>query len=1017
MTYLTRLLLGVLLTSGFYLTAQIPAFRSDVLDVNQQPSLRLHFSVRHYYPLDDSAFFFNFDNWDPNPLQFFTGKQLDTVIVDGTVNGRVYNRYAGGFLAYRNDGSSASSRTYHLDPVTYDTVALADTYLQVRHVFPDGRRLLEGSRELYAIGDTPASLISLNAHVAYLSTKRVGLGEHFFFEAYNGTYVTDGTPGGTLRLTEATPSYSHTYVPVDGRVYFKDRDSLHVTDGTPEGTRVLTFGHLPEGQRPAVLAAPFATANGPVFLGRSDARGEYYYYLDPETDQFQPLVATSDWQPVTNDSIAIFRQRSDVGRSILITDGSPAGTRELIYLELEDIEKESWALSKIDALEDGTLYFKTSYTTSPLHWMLPPGGKPRTFVLPEGLSRTYPAFWATRTTLYLTVPDGVSRGVWRHDPATLGFERLTDLKPDFGRMELSDGGILQNVNDGMYDADERCLIYYRGKTKLVNGYRGASAQGARLSLKQVGDTLFGISTEAQVGEAIVSIDLATGKQRVIRDLFPHTRSSEPYRLAGTERAAFFQNEGLFYGSGRGSEYEVLLSDERVSVTDLPGRGFALLRSSGNREWYFSDGSKSGTVKIPSPAIRPTTGLAVLSGDAYYLGYRNIDSKRVRLALIKISGESGESSEVYATEMDAAQLTYRRTIEIVSNGAFLYFTFSTDGDQWNVWRSDGQPEGTGVHTELPDGGNLHPYDLHGGKGFVTYHTRQVEDLDGERRQFLIREGEPTAEIPDYGGWSEGKPVHVAGMTVFFTENGLVGLPDGSITERPLLSCEACSPGQLTVINDTALLYTARSADREVGVYRLNPYTASSTLLVTGLKGNVRDHKPLVRLGELLLIDRSSNSNYYSTNELKLINVLTGESVDAAHNQSVHDLRNIVKAGNRFLYIQDDWIYGKEVFAITFPEISVPKSGTVGTTAEPRNHLAVGLFPNPTAGNVTVDLPIGGEYGYYLLGLRGELLARGTWQGGEQPLRLSGLPAGTYLLRVRDLRSGARSTQRILLQGSR
>ena len=1019
MTHLTRFLPATLLLAGFGLSAQIPAFRSDVLDVNQAPNLRTHFNVWHYYPLEDSAFFFNFDSWDPNPLQYFTGKQLDTVVVEGTINGRVYDRYAGGFLAYRNDGTYESSRTYHLDPVTYDTIPLADTRLEVRHVFPDGRRLLEGALQLYVINDTPGSLTALNASVAYLSGNLLGIGERFLFESYNGTYVTDGTPGGTLRLTDAVPAYYSTYLPIDGRVYFKTRDGLYVTDGTPEGTRELTFDHLPEAQRPTVLTAPFATANGPVFLGRSDARGEYFYHLDPDTDTFQPLVAANDRQPVTNDSIAIFRQRSDVGRSILITDGSPAGTRELIYLELEDIEKENWGLSSIDVLEDGTLYFKTSYTNTPLHWMLRPGGSPRTFAMPEGLSGTYPAFWATRSTLYLTVPDGVSRGAWRHDTATLAFERLTDLEPDFGRMELNDGGILLCVNDGMYAADESTLIYYRGQAKIVPGYLGASVQGRRppwgsLSLKQVGDTLFGISTEARAGEAIVSIDLNTGKQRVIKDLFPYTRSADPYRLTGGQRAAFFQNDGLFYGSGQDAEYEVLLSDERVSVTDLPGRGFALLRSSGNREWYFSDGTKSGTIKIPTPTTSPSTELVSLSGDAYYVGYQGVGPNRIRLILTKVSGLTGESSEVYATELEGTSLTYRRNLGLASSGTMLYFTFTTDGVHWNVWRSDGTREGTALYTELPDNdAALHPYELAGGRGFVTYHTREAEDYEGEKRHFLIREGEAIAEIPAYGGWYQGTPVRITGMTVFPTGNGIVGLPDGSTTERPLLSCEECYPGQLTAINDTTVLYTAYSGYSEVSLYRLNPGSAISTLILTGLKGNVQDEQPLVVLDHILLIDRASNPGYYGTNELKLVNVLTGESVDAAHGGSIHDLKTIVRAGNRFLYIQDDWTYGKEVFAITFPDLPVPKSGTVATRNQSRNGLSVDLFPNPTHGAITIDLPAGGDYAYRLFGLRGELVQQGTLQGGPQPLQLGRMSAGTYLLTVRDTRSGASSSRRLVL----
>jgi len=76
--------------------------------------------------------------------------------------------------------------------------------------------------------------------------------------------------------------------------------------------------------------------------------------------------------------------------------------------------------------------------------------------------------------------------------------------------------------------------------------------------------------------------------------------------------------------------------------------------------------------------------------------------------------------------------------------------------------------------------------------------------------------------------------------------------------------------------------------------------------------------------------------------------------------------------------------------------------------------LGVYPNPTADHITLDLPknIGETYEVQITSVSGKLVRRMTLHGNAPQLDLHGLPAGTYLLQVRG--ANTQLVQRLIKQ---
>ena len=105
-----------------------------------------------------------------------------------------------------------------------------------------------------------------------------------------------------------------------------------------------------------------------------------------------------------------------------------------------------------------------------------------------------------------------------------------------------------------------------------------------------------------------------------------------------------------------------------------------------------------------------------------------------------------------------------------------------------------------------------------------------------------------------------------------------------------------------------------------------------------------------------------------------------------------------------------------------EVIVRLAGTLPGTAaacltanrpDPRNSLDVAVYPNPTAGSVTLEVPSAPDGGsWQLYDLQGRPVARGAFASFRTEVGLDGYPAGVYFLRV--LTAGGEAVRRVVRQ---
>ena len=999
------------------LTAQIPSFVTAPLDVNAKPNYQAGRGLEAFYPTSETSFFFQFGSTGAVP--HFNGSSLDSIQL-GDAWVRLHGRYAGGYLIHRSEGSVYSDRTYHVDTISLDTVALADGHLELRHVFPDGRRLLSTEHALYSIDRTPESLFELPRRLENSMGDFAGLDSLFVYLSYDGIYSTDGTGEGTVRLLEENYADLASHAKVNGRLYFLAEGTLYASDGTVGGTYAYTFDHLPVSDQPNSVYSPFATATGPVVYGRSKGGEGLYYYLDQATDSFRPLVKAATSSPFKDDSALIFRQHPSMGDDIMISDGSPEGTRVLISVDPQEVVQENWHVGPAAVLEDGTYHFTTNYGEAYLWWTVQRGKAPVATLYPEVLRLNTLTTITTHSAVFYSIRNGDESGVYHFDRAQNQFERLVDKPAGFGFMPLKEGGLVLHLSDDGYPRKFSTLIYYHGRMRVEEGYLGAFTQqnygvDHRLPFIEKDGALLGISATAAVGEAIISYDLATGETEILRDLFPHSLSAKPKKLMAGERAAYWENEGKLYGSGKQGEFAYLFDGSFVEVCPVRGRNLSILLLRDANEWYVSDGTHEGTKAIAPPEFEPISNVISQSGDAFFLGRRSAGGGRQDFALIKLSISDATFSIIHLQQVYQQVLSFERPLTITSSDLNVFFPFVDDRAKWSIWKSDGTAANTRSAITLPiDDYRLHPFDLQGGNGIINYYVRLADaPLAGKRYFWHHDRAERTVEYFPAESVYYSNPVRIGNQVLYPEGGSIMAWSEGANESTVLMSCGTCFPAQLTAVNDNMIVYTAAAENYARSVWKLHS-NGTSTMLVDKLRHNMPSDRPLPVWNEFLLAPRQSGGDHLTYEELTLIQVPTEERAVVTAPTRNHDIFDVITAGNRFFYISDDDIYGEEVFALFFPEYPTLESGIVGITKAITQQLSVDVWPNPTTSAVTIELPAMGLYACTVVDALGKVIAITSLRQGSNLLDLTGYSAGVYFVRISDKQNSAAVTKRVVVR---
>jgi len=991
----------LLLTASVAAFAQFPDYRVHALDLNTEPAVGQD-DVPHFYPADGDRFFFGFDFLEPNPELFFTGERIDTVLRDGSINGRVYGEYAGGYLFYYNDGEFQES-TIHIDPVTYDTTTLAPHRLTVRHVFPDGRRLLSGNGRLFVIDDTPESLDSIGEFFSDFSVADASFADRYIYRRGNATWVSDGTAAGTLPLGDFSAGDSGKYVAIGERLYINDRrGGLYVSDGTAAGTAAVDLGPLAVDGRVPSVSNPRRLNGRLVFT----ANGRFYAVAGADDELTDLAPFQNNFYVAQSDSLLVFRGGPDAD-DLWVTDGTTDGTRELFDFSARNVEREDWAVLPIAALADGTLYFETFEAFVNALWVLTPAGELTEIQIEGQVFGAENFYYSSDNELFIFLR-GDTKGLYKH---VAGEDGLTRLANFFNRgnnvphVILDDGLLIQGGPEDEF-GQTYTILHYAGTTTRYSFPIGMnnSSRGEPAAF-QTGDRLVGLTVDRSVGEAVFELDLPTGEYEVIKDLFPNTFGSDAANLMAGSSAAFFTGNGNnHYGTHRLNRFDRLFNlNDRVEVVGLPGTEFNILYvPASERPMWLTNARAEGTEIVTPQGVELLSNIVALNERFYYLAGTE-DGERYRYRLMRFNPFTRAHTVVNETILPGSPSAQRPTL--ASSGDHLYFPMISALTGISVWRSTGYADGTeffGLASNEDQG--IYPYAFTSGDGFVVYRAGPSP----QEIQYGVIIREAVGDQLAVAGLSDTRGGDVArvGDRLVLTAGGtLLVVPDAETAATRLVNTPD-GPGELSAVDDERLVYTTGNSSNNGQLWRYDFAAGEATLLLDALKSN-RRRDGIAVLDTLVLIARQWQGESGGFDELRLLNVNNGASL-LVPDSNLHNIRTVVTDGERFLYHDtEDFTYGNEIFAVDFSgdfPVSVPDTE--------ERLLEVTVFPNPAGEWVRLKLPEGERYAVAVFDLTGRRVRTGAPDGTV--ISLNGLRNGTYVMVVRGKTSGKTASRKIVVQ---
>lgn len=996
------------------LTAQFPDYRNYVLDINQTPR-ELFDDVPHFYPTENGGFFCNFFRFETNSLFYFNGIQLDTPVVNVFTNGRITGEYGGGYLLNIRDTESYNE-SYTLTVPEYDTTRLGYGPLSKRYAFPNGRTLLSDQNRLYVIDDGPESFMPLGDDVFINCCDESILNGSFIFSDGRDTWITDGTIPGTIELFNGSPSFgTGGYQTVGDLFYFITfQRGLIVSDGTPTGTQPLDFSAIPDDLRPEAFQFLNTTANGLVFAGLNNTSSGVWT-TDGTQIGTRRLADIARSKVISNDSIAIFRggARND---EIWITDGSPDGTGVLLDFSDREIIIDDWDVNHVATLADGTLYFSTNEDFKQPLWVLTPDGSLTELLSISPRGGFDNDFLPTANQLFIVVKADET-GLYAHTPGDTAAVRLADLENPRGFTTL-ENGVLIHGSEGQFGEDPYTVVHHEGQTTTYPYLIGMNISASRptggtLTITQTGDTIYGITFEENAGEAVFFMDLTNGETEVIQDLNPNTFGSGANDLVAGDGAAFFKVGNTRYGTKGIDHFEAIPElDDRISSSAIPGSGQTLFyRKNDQTNWFLSDGRADGTNQLPNSRFGPESNVIAFKGDYYYFEDGRIDDQR-RYRLMKLEVESGNRTEVFSVNISDILRAFD-DYSIASSGEYLYFPMYIEG-QWQVWRSDGTTEGTQFYAAtLPNTLGVAPVDFRSGDGLVTYKAKSIQ-LNTSRGTFLISEdSDNVLELTGFTTNDFLMPIRVRTGIVYANDNGINIIPNGSSTPETLIEETGNRLNTLIRVDDDRILYTDNS-DGESRLWRYDFTSGERVELIDGLNNFFFGPFWGIQLMDsLALVVRKWQGTSGSFDELRLLNVYSGDNIIATPETGLQEVREMITEGKRFLYVNEEGIYSQEVHVIDFSGERPVNTNDRTITSD----FSYKAYPNPNTGWLRLDLPSGGRYVYELFDLAARRLRSETVPGSSVDLDLTSFGDGLYLIKVTDLSNLRSSTKKILKLGGR
>jgi ELWxxDGT repeat protein len=498
-------------------------------------------------------------------------------------------------------------------------------------------------------------------------------------------YTTDGTSEGTVTLNSVATQISNigSVFPlqeINSKLYFQVRDredqySLWETDGTDLGTK-LYYNFKPPSPL-TVFGSAAALAQGLLFFARESASGDELWFAEPPPRSPQLIkdllsgpktrnIRYPDIINVNPDIAAFIGQADNLGTEVFITDGTAAGTKVLIDLELGE---ELGAIGQLQKVTDNKFFFQTYKPSGPV--------------------------------LYSS--NGTTQGTKPMSNFGLGLTR--DSNPDYIGSLITNRQIFF-ATTGLIDFS---LVSYNEESGALSKIISSHSLVTAPVLEKSSNQLFvGFSTP-DTGNELWRTDGSSDGTRIVKDIKPGPKSSdlvlgvelngillfwaddgihgqELYRSDGTAEGTYLIKE---FVAGNGSGY--IPSFLKPSMIALNGKAIFFARNeTAAVELWSSDGTTQGTFKIASSQDRSNNlQLVELNGYVYFPFY----SADTGYELWRTNGLP-EGTTLVADLVPGPSSS--RPQGLSSAGNKIYFI--TQDQTSKLWVSDGSSTGTKILKE-------------------------------------------------------------------------------------------------------------------------------------------------------------------------------------------------------------------------------------------------------------------------------------------------------------------------------